>query len=93
MARDSLAKSTEDLQAELEQLRDDMAALMKTVSRVADNGQREGIAKLKQAGTAATVQTRRGIETTEKAIVQNPFASVLGAFGVGLLLGKLINRS
>ncbi len=93
MARDTLAKSTDDLQAELEQLRDDMSALMKTMSRVADNGQREGLAKLKQAGTVATEQARHGIETTEKTIVKNPFASVLVAFGTGLLIGKLVNRN
>jgi ElaB/YqjD/DUF883 family membrane-anchored ribosome-binding protein len=92
MARDSLAKSAEDLQDELAQLRDDMSALMKTVSRVADNGQREGIAKIKQAGTAATGQARQGIDTAEKTITQNPLISVLVAFGTGLLIGKLVKR-
>jgi ElaB/YqjD/DUF883 family membrane-anchored ribosome-binding protein len=85
-------KSAEDLQADFEQLREDMSALMKTVTRMADNGQREGLAKIKQAGAAATDRARHGIESAENTIVQNPLTSVLVAFGGGLLIGKLLSR-
>lgn len=87
-----VTKTADDLQADFDQLRDDMAALMKTVSRMADNGQRESINKIKQAGTAATDSARQGIEKAETTIVQNPLTSVLIAFGGGLLIGKLLNR-
>ena len=87
-----LTKSADDLQADFDQLREDMAALMKTVSRMADNGQRESLAKIKQAGSAATDRARQGLETAEGTIVQNPLTSVLVAFGGGLLIGKLLSR-
>ncbi|MCE3258059.1 MAG: hypothetical protein K0Q64_2142 [Nitrobacter vulgaris] len=87
-----LTKTTDDLQADFDQLREDMAALMKTVSRMADNGQREGLAKIKNVGTAATDSARQGLEKAESTIVQNPLTSVLIAFGSGLLIGKLFSR-
>ena len=87
-----LTKTADDLQADFEQLREDMAHLMKTVSRMADNGQREGFAKIKEARNAATDRAREGIESAENTIVQNPLTSVLVAFGTGLLIGKLFNR-
>jgi ElaB/YqjD/DUF883 family membrane-anchored ribosome-binding protein len=85
-------KTADDLRADFDQLRDDMSALMKTVSRLADNGQRESIAKIRNVGTAATDRARQSIETAEKTVVQNPLTSVLVAFGGGLLLGKLFKR-
>jgi ElaB/YqjD/DUF883 family membrane-anchored ribosome-binding protein len=91
-ARDSLSKSADDLRADLEQLRDDMGAMMKTVSRMANNGQRESVDKLKQVGTVAADQARQGVEVAEQSIVENPFTSVLVAFGAGLLIGKLIKH-
>jgi len=87
-----VTKTADDLQADFDQLRDDMAALMKTASRMADNGQRESINKIKQTGAAATDSARQGIEKAESTIVQNPLTSVLIAFGGGLLIGKLFNR-
>jgi ElaB/YqjD/DUF883 family membrane-anchored ribosome-binding protein len=91
-ARDTLSKSTEDLRADLEQLRDDMAAMMKTVSRMANNGQREGLERIKQATTVAADQARQSMEVAEQGIVKNPFTSVLVAFGAGLVIGKLIKH-
>lgn len=86
------AKTADDLKADFEQLRDDMSALMRTVSRLADDGQRESLAKIKQAGALATDRARQGVETAENTIVQNPLTSVLVAFGTGLLIGKLVRR-
>ena len=91
-SRDTLSKSADDLRADLEQLRDDMGAMMKTVTKLANNGQREGIERLKQASTAATQQARQSVEVAEQSIAQHPFTSVLIAFGAGLAIGKLINR-
>jgi ElaB/YqjD/DUF883 family membrane-anchored ribosome-binding protein len=90
--RDTLSKSADDLRADLEQLRDDMGAMMKTVSRMANNGQKEGLEKLKSASTVAADQARQGVEVAEQSISQNPFTSVLVAFGAGLLIGKLIKH-
>lgn len=90
--RDSLSKSAEDVRADLEQLRDDMAAMMKTVSRMANNSQREGLERIKHAGTIAADQARQSVDVAEQNIVQHPFTSVLIAFGAGLAIGKLINR-
>ena len=89
-APETLSKSAEDLRADLEQLRDDMAAMMKTVAKMASNGQREGLDRIKQAGTVAADQARQSVEVAEQSIAKHPFASVLVAFGVGLVLGKLI---
>ena len=91
-ARDTLSKSAEDLRADLEQLRDDMGAMMKTVTRMANNGQKEGLERIKQASTVAAGQARQSVEVAEKSIVKNPFTSVLVAFGAGLVIGKLIKH-
>jgi ElaB/YqjD/DUF883 family membrane-anchored ribosome-binding protein len=91
-SRDTLSKSAEDLRADLEQLRDDMGAMMKTVTRMANNGQRESLDRIKQASTVAADQARQSVEVAEQSIVKNPFTSVLVAFGAGLVLGKLIKH-
>ena len=91
-ARDTLSKSAEDLRADLEQLRDDMAAMMKTVTKMASNGQRESLERVKHAGTVAVDQARQSVEVAEQSIVKNPFTSVLVAFGAGLVIGKLIKH-
>ena len=92
MSRDTLSKSAEDLRADLEQLRDDMGAMMKTVTRMATNGQRESAQRLKEVGGVAADQARQSMEVAEQSIVKNPFTSVLVAFGAGLLIGKLIKH-
>lgn len=92
MARDTLSKSAEDLRADLEQLRDDMAAMMKTVTRMASDGQRESVQRLKEASEVVSDQARQSMEVAEQSIVKNPFTSVLVAFGAGLLIGKLIKH-
>ncbi len=103
MARDTLAKSADELRGDIDQLRDDVAALMRSVSKLAGNGQRAGLDRLVEAGELMRDQVREvggrardtameQVEAAEEKIVQNPFASVLVAFGTGLLLGKLFGR-
>jgi ElaB/YqjD/DUF883 family membrane-anchored ribosome-binding protein len=103
MARDALTKSADELRGDIDQLRDDVAALMRSVSKLAGNGQRAGIDRLMEAGSLMRDQVREAggrardvaleqVEAAEEKIVQNPFASVLVAFGTGLLLGKVFGR-
>jgi len=103
MARDALTKSADELRGDIDQLRDDVAAMMRSVSKLAGNGQKAGLDRIMEAGGIVRDQVRdvgararetamEQVEAAEEKIVQNPFASVLVAFGTGLLLGKLFGR-
>jgi ElaB/YqjD/DUF883 family membrane-anchored ribosome-binding protein len=44
------------------------------------------------ATNEASRRGRKGVATLEQQIEERPFISVLVAFGIGVVIGKLINR-
>lgn len=89
-------KSIED---DLNQLREDLAALSRDVKEIAaqraDSEQaamRERLETLRAKGKEAAAKAGEGIEAVEDQIARHPFSSVLVAFGAGLILGRLLDR-
>jgi ElaB/YqjD/DUF883 family membrane-anchored ribosome-binding protein len=102
-AERSLDKEFDALRADMEALRKDLAALLGAVGDAASDelksrgGRARAAATRARAalGEAAEEAERRGTESLaslEQRIEERPLASVLIAFGVGLLVGKLLER-
>lgn len=103
MATRNLDQELDTLRADLGKIRDDIAALTRTLGDTAAAEAKAGGARLNEAAHAAKeraqhfaesarAQGEEGIAALEQRIEQNPFTSVLVAFGVGLVIGKLLDR-
>ncbi len=97
------AQTSEELQTQIETLKQDLSAISTTLSNLVRSGMREGRGKFerkareyKDMGTeqadAALDEARAYGEALEGRIVQNPFAAVLVALGLGFLVGLLSRR-
>ncbi len=97
------AQNSEELQAQIEALKDDLSSISKTLSDLVRSGVREGRSRVerkaneyKQQGLdqadAALEGARAYGEALEGKIVQNPLAAVLVALGLGFLVGLMSRR-
>jgi ElaB/YqjD/DUF883 family membrane-anchored ribosome-binding protein len=91
------------LQADLRRLRDDVAALTRTLAKataarvgVEPGAMREAGEQVTEAVNKLAEEARRagvgGLEALEQKIVERPVTAVLMALGLGLLLGRLGDR-
>jgi len=90
------------LKEDFGQLRTDMADLMQTLVDATKSEAGDARKRLEDEASQRLAQMRDGIEearrqgeraaaTVEQKIEDRPFLSVVGAFGVGLLVGKLLD--
>ncbi len=91
------------LRADFDRLRTDLVGLTKTITTITTEGAAERIEGLKQAAdrlheqfgrAAQQAKTARdeGLAAMERKITERPLTSVLAAFIIGLLFGKLLDR-
>lgn len=85
-------KNVEDLKAEFDTLRSDVARLTDTVKKMSGNTTAEGRERIRQAAEHSREQFRETAGAVETEIGERPFTSVAAAFGVGFILGKLLDR-
>ena len=102
-AQSDTARNSEELQAQIETVKEDLAAISATLADLVRSGVREGRERMertarqyRQQGAeqadAALEEARAYGEALEGRIVQNPFAAVLVALGLGFLIGLLSRR-
>jgi ElaB/YqjD/DUF883 family membrane-anchored ribosome-binding protein len=102
-AQSETAQNSEELQAQIETLKEDLAAISATLSNLVRSGVREGRGKVErkaraykeqgaEQASAALEEAHAYGEALEKKIVQNPFAAVLVALGLGFLVGLMSRR-
>ncbi|GAA5131013.1 DUF883 family protein [Alloalcanivorax gelatiniphagus] len=87
-----MSQETEALKKDIEQLRRDLGALTEAAKR---NSQQKAQAGVEQARAQFDdVRARAEMHTEQwgSHIKERPLTSVFAAFGVGILLGKLISR-
>lgn len=103
MAESSVKTEFDTLRSELAQMRDDLASLSKTISDLTALGLAEGVNDLKKAGKVAQRKMKgaledaeelrqSGVNAIEQQISERPLGTVAMAFGIGLLIGKLLDR-
>lgn len=99
MADTAQRGKTEELSEQIEELRRDLSTLSDMMSDVIGKskgnvgGQADDLArKGKQAMRSAMRKGKAAISGMETTIADNPWASVAVAFGVGIVLGRLLRR-
>lgn len=103
MADTTLDKELEALRADMAKLRGDVAGLADAVKDAGQrrvDGARESLAEMvtalrdevRGAFDVARDRSKKSVETVEHTIEEKPLLSLLTAFGVGVLLGKLLDR-
>lgn len=80
------------LRGDLDRLRKDMEGLTRTVRDVASARGEEGMARARDMVDQAKAQASDYIDTTERTVKENPLVSVAVAFGVGWVVGRLMDR-
>jgi ElaB/YqjD/DUF883 family membrane-anchored ribosome-binding protein len=104
MAERDLGKEIEGLKEDMAKLRDDLAGIvdaLKDVGKGRVEDAREGLGELADALRdalrggleGAREKSKKSVETVEQQIEQRPLLSLLAAFGVGVVLGKILDRS
>jgi ElaB/YqjD/DUF883 family membrane-anchored ribosome-binding protein len=101
--KSNTARNSEELQAQIETLKEDLATISATLSDLVRSGVREGRSRAEQKASefsqqgreqaaAALEEARAYGDAFEEKIVQNPFAAVLVALGLGFLVGLMSRR-
>lgn len=91
------------IKADLGQLRQDMGALTRALADSAEGGAREVADRVRDAAAktqdraerlsrAALAQGEQSFDAIAAQIEQRPFTSILAAFGVGLIIGRLLDH-
>ncbi len=103
MVETTVKTEFDSLRDELSQMRADLASLSKTIGELTTLGVAEGLSDLQKAGKTvqrkvskviedADALRQTGMTAIEEQISARPLSTVALAFGVGLLLGKLLDR-
>ncbi|WP_366553149.1 hypothetical protein [Aquibaculum sediminis] len=104
MANDAVDKELQTLRGDLDTLREDVKKLTEQLSRTAKSGASAASeeaqaelsrlrAELDELYGRAVSGGQASIESMERQVERHPLASLAAAFGVGLLLGKLLDRN
>lgn len=85
-------KAADALRDDVEKLKSDIAALSATLGRYANATGQDAMRGLRHARDAAQERAQEAVHTVEQQIAQRPLPSILVAFGIGFLIGKLMDR-
>ena len=78
-----------DLQAELRQLRADIAKISETVADLARQGASGAADRAKASLDAAVSHAKSHVNDLAETIQEKPLSSAVTAFGIGVILGML----
>lgn len=96
MAADNYNAEVQAIKDDIAGLRKDLQALVKTVADDQKTHGKEALDKARAEVNRLAGQARakgsEGISAIETHIEERPFTSVLMAFGIGLVLGKILDR-
>jgi ElaB/YqjD/DUF883 family membrane-anchored ribosome-binding protein len=83
---------SEQLRSEIEKLRADLASLTNTVQKIASHWGEEAKGAFSQSAGRMEEKARESIDKLAHQVEEKPIASVATAFGVGILIGLILNR-
>lgn len=84
--------SNEELQAQLTALREDFAGLTKTLKDMSSAYAEQGQARVKEAADKVQQQAKDSYGRVQSEVEAHPMSSLAIAFGIGLVLGKVLDR-
>jgi ElaB/YqjD/DUF883 family membrane-anchored ribosome-binding protein len=88
----STETTQKELQEQLDSLRKDLSEIRHLVKSLASEYAEEGKEHLRASANRAQAQAKETLADVEGEIQSHPLSSVAIAFGVGVLIGKLLNR-
>ncbi len=102
MADERLQKEIDALRADIAQLGKDVAEITRVVKTLSEERVEDVRAsvhekvdsateELHRRAEAAREQARKATESFEKTVEQYPFSSLLAAFGIGILVARLLD--
>ncbi|WP_374649728.1 hypothetical protein [Dongia sp.] len=92
MREGNAAMADRGLDKEFDALKNDLGTLREDVATIARLLARKGSAQLNDAVGTGKAKVQEGVVMLEDQITARPLTSLLIAFGVGVLLGKLTQR-
>jgi len=91
MAEQSGNESAE-LRAEIESLKSDVSKLTDTIKRVSSERASQERERVRQTAEQSRQKASEAAGVVGQEIQQRPLTSLAAAFGVGFVLGKMLNR-
>lgn len=88
----NVEKDVEELKSEFSELKADMAKLADTLKKLYGDSADQGREQVKAAAERSGTQAREAVGAFETEIGERPLTSVAAAFGIGFVLGKLLDR-
>lgn len=81
-----------DNDTELEKLKSDLATLRRDVASLTETLKERGTARARATAEGMRDQATQAAQTVGHQIEDRPYTSVLTAFGIGLVIGRLLDR-
>ena len=82
----------EQLRADIEKLRADITELGKTVQTIISGWGEEAKGAARRSMQTAEERAKESVEKLAHRVEEKPLASLASAFGVGILIGLILNR-
>lgn len=82
----------DDLKKELETLRGDFSSLLDTLKKTSGAQAQAGVDAARDSAERLRGHASDAAASLESEIQDRPYTSILAAFGIGFLLGKLLDR-
>jgi len=80
------------LKQDVASLKADLSSIANSLKKEAGERARHGYERVREAGEHAADYARSGAHAVEHQIEERPMVSVLSAFGIGFVIGKLLDR-
>ena len=84
--------SNQELQEQLDNLRKDFAEVTKTLREMTSAYAKDSQDRVKVAAGQAQDQVKESFGKVQSEVESHPYSSMAVAFGVGLVLGKILDR-
>ncbi|MEX2480988.1 MAG: hypothetical protein WD928_09020 [Gammaproteobacteria bacterium] len=89
---DDLNKDVEQLKKDLAALREDIGTLTNTIKSEGTRQAKAAYGRARQQGDNLRQKGEDAVDSIAHTIDEKPMTSVLTSFGVGLLLGMMVNQ-
>ncbi len=84
-------KDIDDLKAQIAELRSDLAGVADAIKKLSGDAADEGVERVRRTAERARDRAKDTLGNLENEIEERPLTSVATAFGIGFILGKLLD--
>ena len=92
MKEGNFTMADRSLEKEFDVLKNDLGTLKDDVSNIAKLLAKKGSAQLNEAVDNGKARVQAGVNVLEDQVTARPLTSLLLAFGIGIMLGKITHR-